>query len=200
MSGSRARLGGVLLAAGRSRRFGQVDKLLRPFRGKPLLRWGAEALCAAPLADRVAVLRPEAAQVRAIFSDLPFRYVEADAGMGDSIAAGVRALGEALDGALILPGDMPNVGAGLLARLIARFEAEDRRAIVHVQAGEFSSPPVVWPRDLLGELCALSGEAGGKTVMARHRPRVAPLLLAADEAGAIADVDTPEDAARLAGD
>ena len=62
------------------------------------------------IADVVVVTGCEAARIEEALAGLSVRFVpNADwqTGIGSSIAAGVRALGDGVDGALIVPGDMP---------------------------------------------------------------------------------------------
>ena len=77
----------ILLAAGRSRRFGS-DKLVAAFRGVPLWSWAARAAEEAGFAHRYLVVGPHSA-----ISPRPGWQVvlnsRADEGMGTSIAAGV---------------------------------------------------------------------------------------------------------------
>ncbi|MEE3154475.1 MAG: NTP transferase domain-containing protein, partial [Pseudomonadota bacterium] len=77
----------ILLAAGRSRRFGS-DKLVAAFRGAPLWSWAARAAEQAGFAHRYLVVGPHSA-----ISPRPGWQVvlnsRADEGMGASIAAGV---------------------------------------------------------------------------------------------------------------
>ena len=77
----------ILLAAGRSRRFGS-DKLVAAFRGAPLWSWAARAAEEAGFAHRYLVVGPHSA-----ISPRPGWQVvlnsRADEGMGTSIAAGV---------------------------------------------------------------------------------------------------------------
>ena len=75
----------ILLAAGRSRRFGS-DKLVAAFRGAPLWSWAARAAEEAGFAQRYLVVGPHSA-----ISPRPGWQVvlnsRADEGMGASIAA-----------------------------------------------------------------------------------------------------------------
>ncbi|MEL7028064.1 MAG: NTP transferase domain-containing protein, partial [Pseudomonadota bacterium] len=50
------RVFGAVLAAGFSRRFGALNKLMADLGGKPLLRWAAAALAEADLSARAAVM------------------------------------------------------------------------------------------------------------------------------------------------
>ena len=51
--------------------------------------------------------------------------------------------------------------------------------------------PAVFPRDLFGELAALTGDVGGGAVIRRHPERL--ILVEAASPRELADVDTPAD-------
>ncbi len=101
---------GILLAAGRSTRFGS-DKLLHPLPdGTPMALAGAKALCAA-LPRTVAVIRADNTALAALFAAHGIETAiaeQADAGMGASLAAGIAATAGA-GGWLVALGDMPHI-------------------------------------------------------------------------------------------
>ncbi len=126
-------------------------------------------------------------------SGLPHYIVTADAsrpGMGDSIAAGVRATQQA-PGWLVLPGDLPLVKSETLqavARLLASHEV-----VIPVHLGERGHPvgfaPACGPA-----LMALSGPQGAAPVV---RGRAAHHLQV-DDPGTVTDIDTLQDLQRAA--
>jgi molybdenum cofactor cytidylyltransferase len=99
------------------------------------------------------------------------------------------------DGALVLLGDMPRIDAAHIDAMIASFTLEARVAIVvPVHEGQRGNP-VLWPADLFAEMLALEGDAGARSLMARHPDRVREIDLGTD--AVLTDVDTPEALARL---
>jgi molybdenum cofactor cytidylyltransferase len=189
------RIAAVLLAAGASTRFGPRNKLLAHLHGKPLVRHAAEQLAAAGLADVVAVTGPDAEEIAAAMSGLPIRLVantRCAGGMGSSIAAGIAALRPDTDGALIVPGDMPNIRPALIASLVSAFcEHGGNRAAFPVLPGGRQSPPVLWPRHRFPELAGLDGPRGGKLLLQRTGGIAVPVA----DPRMLADIDTPDDLA-----
>jgi molybdenum cofactor cytidylyltransferase len=191
------RIGAVLLAAGASRRFGVADKLMAPLAGKPLLRWAAEAVAGSSLAPIVVVTGPDPAPVAAALAGLPeLRFVanpDAERGMGTSVAAGITALaGEPLDGAAIVPGDMPLLSPALIDTLVAAFGAEGGARIVYAAATDGAQRnPVLWPARHFGALTRLDGAAGGKALLAAHAAEGMAVPVAPD--WRLADIDTRAD-------
>ena len=122
----------LVMAAGQSRRMGTINKLLAEVGGKAMVRRAVEAALGSGV-DRVfVVLGHEGARVRAELAALPVTFVENPEfaeGMSTSLAAGVGALPDGLDGAIITLGDMPRVGAKHLDRLLAAFDAARKEQI-----------------------------------------------------------------------
>lgn len=190
----------ILLAAGSSRRFGADNKLLAMLDGKPLIRHGAEVLAKAGLGEIIVVTGPDADRIAAALAGLDVRLVHNPRhldGMGGSVATGVRALSPAARGALICPGDMPRLDPALLARLIATFTANNGQPIVYPSLPDGSQRnPVLWPARLFGELAALTGEMGAKSLLQAH---TAEAIAVRCEPDPLLDIDTAEDLARQRG-
>lgn len=87
----------VVVAAGRSARFGERDKLLADLAGRPLLAWALKALVAAPSVDRLIVVasRANRGDIEPVAGGIPgprlAALVEGGARRRDSVEAGLRA-------------------------------------------------------------------------------------------------------------
>ena len=200
---SERRLGAVLLAGGASRRFGADNKLLAEVGGQPIVARVAREIVAGGVDELVVVTGAEHDAYVSALSDLPVRLVANDRwsdGIGSSIAAGVRALSATPEGAFVVPGDLPNLEAGVFRRLSASFAAADGRCvIVPVTAQGAQRNPVLWPRSLFPGLAALTGARGGKVLLDTLGDR--RIDVAFDNERLFADIDTPEEYTRLiAGD
>ncbi len=145
---------GVVLAAGRSTRFGAQDKLLADLGGRPLVAHAAAAMAAVPLDLRIAVVRTDAAAAQ--FQG--WRIARAAGQHSDSLRAGVAAAREAGAARLLIAlGDMPWVTPGLLVRLLAA--CEDARPAFARQGGHLT-PPACFPEILFDALSGISGDRG----------------------------------------
>ncbi|VTU32698.1 nucleotidyltransferase family protein [Variovorax sp. PBL-E5] len=138
------------------------------------------------------VLGHTLAAVRA--SGLPWHLEDAGhPGMGDSIAAAVRATADAA-GWLILPGDLPLVRpATLLA--VAHALAAPMRAAQPQHRGE-RGHPVGFAADCREALAALGGNQGAAPVLRALREAGAVAQVEVDDIGIVTDIDTPEALAR----
>ena len=200
MNDARAGIVGVLLAAGRGRRFdasGRRNKLLTPaaqgtHAGQPLAVAAARTLrCVLPRV--VAVVRPtDDASTRELAEQLGRSGCEvvindsADDGMGTSLACGVRATLDAT-GWLVALADMPAIRAETIAAVAAAIErgAETAAPFVDGQRGH----PVGFGTSFRGALTALGGDTGARELLAQHPPE----RIDVDDPGALYDVDRDTD-------
>ncbi|WP_295545478.1 NTP transferase domain-containing protein [uncultured Pseudacidovorax sp.] len=126
-------------------------------------------------------------------SGLPWHVEDAGhPGMGDSIAAAVRATADA-PGWLVLPADLPLVLPATL-RAVAQALTEDGAA-QPVYRGE-RGHPVGFGVASGAALQALAGEQGAAPVLKALRARGAVRELTVDDAGVVTDIDTLADLAR----
>lgn len=122
---SSERIGAVVLAAGRSKRFRSArSKLVHPLAERPIIGWVMRALEAVDVAPVVVVVAPEADEVRATCpADARFVVQREPRGTGDAVLAAEPALQD-FDGSLILLyGDLPRLRAETLQRLIGAHRA-----------------------------------------------------------------------------
>lgn len=165
----------IVLASGRGERFrasgGAQHKLAAPLGGKPVLERTLDA-------------------VRA--SGLPWHLEDAGhPGMGDSIAAAVRATADAA-GWLVLPADLPLVRPDTLRRVA---EALASSAAVQPQHEGRRGHPVAFGAGARDALLALTGERGAAPVLQALRARGEARDLVVDDIGTVTDIDTPADLA-----
>lgn len=191
------RLFALVLAAGRSERFGAV-KQLAYYRGQPLAAHAlriAESLCSN---RTVLVTGHHGAAVHAACAPIAgFRVHNSDfrQGLGSSIARGVAAVRHAADGVLLLLADQPLIDQQHLSRLAARWSDARERVVATAYAGK-SGVPVIFPRRLFDDLCKLTGDTGAQALIQRCGSDV---LTESCEAAAI-DIDQPEDLAGITGE
>lgn len=181
----------LVLAAGAARRMRGTDKLLEPVGGVPVLRVAAQAALGGGADPVVVVLPPDAPARTAALSGLRVEIAvseDRDEGMAASLRAGLAALGERSDAAVVMLADMPEVGAGDVARVIAAFDPAAAGGIVRAVAPDGTAGhPVLFARRLFPALARLTGDAGGRSVIA-----AASAIVTVPLAGAAVDLDTPE--------
>jgi len=190
------RITAVILAAGASTRFGQPKQLL-DWNGVPLLAHVADVALGADLAPVIVVLGCQAEAARAALSTRPVQVVmnwRWEQGMSTSVQVGLAALTPTAEAVIFMQCDQPLVTPDLLRALVARFE-ETGAPIVHPTHAGQRGTPTLFARRLFPELAAVSGDKGGRAVIARHADEVATVKVT--DPNVLADVDTPEDYQRL---
>ncbi|MBC7395290.1 MAG: NTP transferase domain-containing protein [Variovorax sp.] len=163
----------IVLASGRGERFraagGIGSKLQSALAGQPVLAHTLDA-------------------VRA--SGLPWHLEDVGhPGMGDSIAAAVRATSDAA-GWLILPGDLPLVQSTTLRAVAAALSAA-----VHAAQPRFRGErghPVGFAAACFAQLSALEGNLGAAPVLRALREAGAVTDVEVEDIGIVTDVDTPD--------
>jgi molybdenum cofactor cytidylyltransferase len=172
---------------------GSPKQLLR-LGGETLVRRAARMALAARCAPVFVVVGAEAGAVTREIEDLPIEVVENahwTEGIGGSIRAGVAAAAAAQsppDAVLIMLADQPAVTAALLDQLVAASEAAPAGLVACEYAGTLGVP-ALFARRHFDALCRLSGDRGGKALLAAHAEAVSRVPFAP----AAIDLDTPED-------
>lgn len=197
---------GILLAAGRGRRFdpsGQRNKLLQiaPGLGEPVVAASARKLLAA-LPRVIAVVAPGDGGVGALLSALGCEVTtcaQADSGMAASLVHGLRhSLLDSIfcpaarpDAWLMALGDMPFVAPATLRALIDALAAG-----AGIAAPLYAGPdgarrgnPVGFGRMHLAALLELRGDEGARRLLRTQ----AVTEVAVDDPGILRDVDSPAD-------
>ena len=185
---------GILLAAGKGERFGGglgKSKLLSASPdGLPIALAAARNL--QPACDRlIVVLRPCDTALADLFTAKGFALVvchDADAGMGHSLAAGVRASPEA--GAWIVAlADMPYIQSTSHHAVAARLRAGD--SLVATKFEGRRGHPVGFSGRWFDQLSVLTGDQGGKAILEQNSGELNSVEI--QDPGVLRDIDRPED-------
>jgi molybdenum cofactor cytidylyltransferase len=175
------RIAALVLAAGLSTRFAG-DKLVHPYRGKPLAAHIADALLDVPVSFRLAVCPTANPARQAIFQARGFEIIGNDnpgIGLSSSLVLGTRrALELEADGLLVCLADMPHVSPEHLRALLAELAAG--APVVASQKRETRGPPAAFCRESLAQLLALTGDSGARSLLATARTLPMTDELAAD--------------------
>lgn len=194
----------IVPAAGASRRMGR-PKLLLPFGGGTVIGAVVEALSGGGVGEVVVVAAPGDAALAGWVRERGLTLAtnpRPEDGMLSTIRAGLAQLGGtvALAAAgrpvLITPGDLPRLSAATVRAVLAALAAGAPLA-VPVHEGRRGHPLGIAP-PLLPEIDRLDPAVGLRALLARHPSSLREV--AVDDPGALHDVDTPEDYARLAAD
>lgn len=181
---------GVLLAAGRSQRFGS-NKLLYPvIADTPMLFVSARNFLSA-LAENVVVIGKELVPYTAELEQLGMTVVineQPERGMGTSIACGVNATRNA-PGWLIALADMPYIKQQTIMQVAKKLQngAKLVAPVYQQQRGH----PVGFSTCYQEELIALDNDTGARRILEEHFSELE--IIPVDDAGVITDIDRMTD-------
>jgi len=199
----KVRIPGLVLAAGRGKRFSGGNKMAAALAGRPVLRHVVENALAAKLDPVIVVLGCEAEEglkalkglddprLRVVFN--PFW----ENGKASSIEVGLREVPMMCPGVVALLGDMPMVKPWLIDRVIAEFELTHRLTfpVLAGPTGPQKGYPTAFPRELFGEIRALTGDDTAMAAVREHWQEAVKIPL--DDGATQADIDTAEDLSLL---
>ena len=194
------RIGAIVLAAGRSSRYRaaggpEATKLVAALSGKPIVRRVVEAALASRARPVAVVVGHARASVETALAGLAAKIAlnpDFETGLASSLRVGLTAMPADVAAAVVLLGDMPNVDAALIDRLIAAFEAAtEARAAAPVQNGRRGNP-ILLARPLFEPAMRLDGDEGARRLLGELG---AGQIVEIEAAGSDAffDVDTPAD-------
>lgn len=182
---------GVLLAAGEGSRLGR-PKALVVFRGERLADRGVRLLRDGGAEPVVVVTGAADVEMLGVIT---VHNPGWQSGMGSSLAAGLAAVPDDCAAAVIALVDQPLVGAAAVRRLIAAHRGDGAGVVVAAYGG-VPRNPVLLAREHWPEALRLAvGDTGARPFLRAH-PELVTLVECGDT-GDPADVDTPDDLARL---
>ncbi|NIV17946.1 MAG: NTP transferase domain-containing protein [Woeseiaceae bacterium] len=190
---SRKSVYAIVLAAGTASRFG-ATKQTAEFDGKPMVRRCLDAAGDACGEQTVLVVGHDWQSVVSACEPTRSRIERNDRyeeGLGTSIACGVQSVRYRADAVIIMLADQPLVTADHIRQLIDAWSGNTNE-IVATSFSETQGPPTLFASGCFDELCALTGDTGGKRLFTDRRFTLESIAF--EPAGV--DIDKPEDVKR----
>ena len=175
----------VLLAAGASRRMGQLKQLMA-LDGETLVHRAARIALQAGCDPALVVLGNQAEEVAVALKGLPCSPVVNplwEEGMASSIRAGLAAVPKSALAALLLVCDQPAVDADFIRHMVKAQSLQPKRIVAAAYAGTVGIP-ALFPRHCFEALMKLTGDRGARSLLEDADVLTLPLL------GGGMDVDT----------
>lgn len=185
----------VLLAAGLSRRMGQMKALL-PWYGRPLIQYQIEQMKQANMDEIIVVLGYQAERLRNIISPLNVRTVineTYEGGKSSSIQKGVSSIQGEPKGILIAAIDQP-VPSTVLRKMAKRL-IETKTVAVIPTYGQKKGHPILFHGSLKAELISVQEETMGlRSVIHKFHDQIT--YLEVDDSSVLYNFNQPEDYVR----
>ncbi|MDX2250326.1 MAG: nucleotidyltransferase family protein [Bacteroidia bacterium] len=191
----------ILLAAGMSRRMGAENKLLLPFRGKPLVAHIIEEILASQPGEIIVVTGHEAEEINFLLKDKPVKIVyneKYSEGMTTSIQAGVRNANETSEGYMICLSDQPLITAAEYRLIVDAFLREKRTDEKTIQVPIFEGKrgnPVIFSFVYRAIILEHKRMEGCREIISGNPSHVH--YLSVENSHILTDIDTPEDYGKL---
>ncbi len=182
---------GLVLAAGRSRRFGSA-KQLALLDGRTLLEHVLHRAAEAGLDPILAVVPPWLELPKPATTITWVTNGEPDRGLSHSLRLGLAALPGTASAVVVLLGDQPTLDPAAIRAVVA---ARGERPVVAAFAAGHAAPPVLLERPAFALAEGLEGDVGLRDLISTHTELVRRVPVVAHAP----DLDRPADLAALAG-
>ena len=202
----------IILAAGDSTRMGVPKAILPAPDGRPFVARIVRSFAAAGITEIIIVTGRHHAAIEEVLGRAavaegaraggPFpavrlaRNPDPDRGQLSSIWVGMDAIAGEPEAMLMTLVDVPMAAPSTIVAVVAAWQ-RTRAPIVRPAIGDQHGHPVLFDRQLFGELRRAPLEVGAKSVVRAHAAEIVNVDV--DDRGCLVDVDTPEDYERLAG-
>jgi molybdenum cofactor cytidylyltransferase len=186
----------IVLAAGRSVRMG-TQKLLLPFRGKPLIAHVLDEVLNSPVKQVVVVVGRDGERLREALGGKTVSFVQNPDLEGDmlsSVRCGLRALPKSCEAALIVLGDQPGISRKLISQLTECHGQNLDRIIAPEFNGKRGHPLLIASR-FFNEIIDSYDGLGLQGLLKSHPDAVQRIPVTTP--ATLEDMDTPEDYQRL---
>ena len=187
----------IVLAAGPATRMG-FCKQLAIIEGKTMIEHVVDSALSSKVEEVIVVLGFRAEEILERLKGKPKLRVAINrdymAGLSSSVRVGVRAISPRSRAAVFMLGDQPLVKPSTVNRLIEAYLETGKPIVVPTYRGARGNPTLI-DRKLFGELERLSGDVGGRILIADHPGEV--LEVEVEDQGVVLDVDDVEDLERV---
>ena len=182
----------ILLAAGQSKRMGELKQLM-PFGQSTIVRQAVDNLLGSAVVEVIVVVGYRAEDVTKAIAAKPIRIVmnpDYEQGMSTSIIAGLNLVHGGVQAVMLAMGDQPLVNSETMNILIEEFCNHDKGIAVPTYQGR-RGHPIIFAIKYKNKLLKLKGDVGGRQIIKDHPDDV--LEVAVDSESIVADFDTTDD-------
>ena len=188
------KLSATILAAGASKRMGDLNKLLLQIDNKPIIYSVCKTVLGSKLDQIILVTGYENSKIEKTVPkgiDNIVYNKNWRKGMMSSIYAGLSNLDDDVDGNMIILGDMPLITVHTINLLIDEFKISNGNRIVYPIYEARQANPVIFPKKYFAEILDSEGDKGCKKVLKKYPGDAVSVHINSDEV--IVDCDTRDD-------
>ncbi len=161
----------IILTAGSSTRFGDKNKLLKPFMDSSILGQVVKTITNLPIAEVILVTGFENDKIAEAIKKSNVHIIhnrEFQTGMASSIKCGISAASRKTEGYIICLGDMPYITEDYIKKLLDSFiDSKAPSIIVPTFEGKRGNP-VLFSKIFTDDLLRIQGDNGAREVIDKH--------------------------------
>ena len=165
----------ILLAAGQSKRLFNQNKLIKNYKGKPLINHAVQSIIKSKIEKLIIVLGFEYLKVnKKINKNKKIKFVinhNYKKGIYSSIKYGLKKISNKSDGFIIVQADMPEIGKNILNKLYKEIKTNKKEIFVPIKNNKIGNP-IGFKLSMINQLKKISGKRGAKFIIKRNRTKI----------------------------
>ena len=188
----------TILAAGSSKRMGNINKLLLLYEGKSLISIACDTLINSKIKPILVITGFEHKKITNSLPKAIDSVIYNDnwsEGISTSINLGISSLPDIIDGNMIVLADMPLIKVKTINKLREAFVKHNGEKIIYADYLGRQANPVIFPKKYFDDIQSLKGDIGCKKII--NQNKINSLGIAIDSSEVIFDCDTEEDYSNL---
>ena len=182
----------IVLAAGRSNRFGEKNKLSEIINGKPIINNILDTLLKTfASSELIVIVGHEYKEITNLINNEDVKIlknIKYKKGIGTSISLAIKNLERNIQGVMIIPADMPYITSMDLINLEKTFLEYNCEKVIMPQHNLQTGNPLVLPKIYFNILKSLNDDFGAKSLIKKK-----DIVNCKTGVGTIIDIDTRDD-------
>ena len=161
----------IILAAGSSTRFGDKNKLLKPFMDSSIFGHVVKTMTNLPIAEVILVTGYEHEKIAEAIKHSNVHIIhnsEFQTGIASSSKCGVSAASQKTEGYMICLGDMPYITMDYIKNLLDTFINSQIPSIIVPTFQYRKGNPVIFSKNFIDDLLKIEGDKGAREVIDKH--------------------------------
>ena len=165
----------ILLAAGQSKRLFNQNKLIKNYKGKPLINHVVQSIIKSKIEKLIIVLGFEYLKVKKkINKNKKIKFVinhNYTRGIASSIKCGLKKISNKSDGFIIVQADMPEIGKNILNKLYKEIKTNKKEIFVPRKNNKIGNP-IGFKLSMINQLKKISGNRGAKFIIQKNKSKI----------------------------
>ena len=170
-SSEKAKVGIVILAAGQGRRAGLGKLQTKDKEGVPLFMHAVNAAVASNAKPVFVITGYRREETEKFLEKLDVNIIYNPSyysGVKTSIKLGLKAMPSSVDGAIILPADMPNIEANEINKMISKMDNKTEKQLIYFTHKGKKYNPVLWSKSLYDKADLIPENSEYRVIFAEH--------------------------------